>query len=345
MALGAERVPAAPAPASEPAVTVTPEMRLVSVLFVDLVGFTALSESREAEDVRELLGRYFDSARTIVDRYAGVVEKFIGDALSRRRGNRFGESINAGNLMSVLLLAGRWEEMEQLAAELLAEREDRPGGEFIHHRLARLAAHRGLAAEAREHLQPLRAWKGSDNEEIAAMMEAAGLSVALAAGDIEHALRQGVRMLPHAVSSLGASHDSVRDAWPDALDAALALGRLDEGAALVALLAEQPPGHIPPYLAAHLARGRGLVAAAEGSHDAAETDLGTAIDGFRELGYPYWLAVSQTDLANGPVGEDHHRDATPLLDDAIASLAPLGAAPALARAEALRASLAPVLAG
>ncbi|MGO9822160.1 MAG: zinc-ribbon domain-containing protein, partial [Solirubrobacteraceae bacterium] len=32
------------------------ELRLVSVLFVDLVGFTALSESREAEDVRELLG-------------------------------------------------------------------------------------------------------------------------------------------------------------------------------------------------------------------------------------------------------------------------------------------------
>lgn len=77
---------------------------------------------------------------------------------------------------------------------------------------------------------------------------------------------------------------------PDALDAALALGRLDEGAALVALLAEQPPGHIPPYLAAHLARGRGLVAAVEGGHDAVETDLGAAIDGFRELGYPYWLA-------------------------------------------------------
>ena len=58
-----------------------PELRLVSVLFVDLVGFTGLSESRDAEDVRELLGRYFDSARTIVDRYGGVVGKFIGDAV------------------------------------------------------------------------------------------------------------------------------------------------------------------------------------------------------------------------------------------------------------------------
>ncbi|MDX6640533.1 MAG: hypothetical protein QOF12_1544, partial [Solirubrobacteraceae bacterium] len=67
------------APAGEAAGTA--ELRLVSVLFVDLVGFTALSEAREAEDVRELLGGYFDSARTIVERYGGVVEKFIGDAV------------------------------------------------------------------------------------------------------------------------------------------------------------------------------------------------------------------------------------------------------------------------
>ena len=82
--LGAQPAPAAPAasrPAPEPAVAAAAEMRLVSVLFVDLVGFTALSESRDAEDVRELLGRYFDSARTIVERYGGVVEKFIGDAV------------------------------------------------------------------------------------------------------------------------------------------------------------------------------------------------------------------------------------------------------------------------
>ncbi|MGH2871758.1 MAG: AAA family ATPase, partial [Solirubrobacteraceae bacterium] len=58
-----------------------PELRFVSVLFVDLVGFTALSEGRDAEDVRELLGRYFLSARTIVERYGGAVEKFIGDAV------------------------------------------------------------------------------------------------------------------------------------------------------------------------------------------------------------------------------------------------------------------------
>jgi len=53
----------------------------VSVLFADLVGFTTYSEGRDAEDVRELLSRYFDTCRTIIVRYGGTVEKFIGDAV------------------------------------------------------------------------------------------------------------------------------------------------------------------------------------------------------------------------------------------------------------------------
>ncbi len=51
------------------------------MLFADLVGFTPLSESRDAEQVRELLSEYFEAARTVIARYGGVVEKFIGDAV------------------------------------------------------------------------------------------------------------------------------------------------------------------------------------------------------------------------------------------------------------------------
>jgi len=57
------------------------ERRLVSVLFADLVGHTALSEQRDVEDVRDLLTRYADVARVIVERYGGAIEKFIGDAV------------------------------------------------------------------------------------------------------------------------------------------------------------------------------------------------------------------------------------------------------------------------
>jgi class 3 adenylate cyclase/tetratricopeptide (TPR) repeat protein len=66
--------------APTPAVPVT-ERRVVSVLFADLVGFTTLSESRDAEDVRDLLSRYFETCRRLIELYGGTVEKFIGDAV------------------------------------------------------------------------------------------------------------------------------------------------------------------------------------------------------------------------------------------------------------------------
>jgi class 3 adenylate cyclase/tetratricopeptide (TPR) repeat protein len=57
------------------------ERRLVSVLFVDLVGFTTHSEGRDPEEVRSLLSEYFQRAEEIIGLYGGVVEKFIGDAV------------------------------------------------------------------------------------------------------------------------------------------------------------------------------------------------------------------------------------------------------------------------
>jgi class 3 adenylate cyclase/tetratricopeptide (TPR) repeat protein len=57
------------------------EVRVLSVLFVDLVGFTSLAESRDPEDIRALLERYFARARQIVARYGGSIEKFVGDAV------------------------------------------------------------------------------------------------------------------------------------------------------------------------------------------------------------------------------------------------------------------------
>ena len=57
------------------------ERRLVTVLFADLVGFTTLSERRDAEEVRDLLSRYFATCRRLIGLYGGTVEKFIGDAV------------------------------------------------------------------------------------------------------------------------------------------------------------------------------------------------------------------------------------------------------------------------
>src|SRR5262249_56752130 len=68
-------------PAVAPREAPASERRLVSVLFAVLVGFTSLSEARDAEEVRELLSRYFDNCRRLIELYGGTVEKFIGDAV------------------------------------------------------------------------------------------------------------------------------------------------------------------------------------------------------------------------------------------------------------------------
>ena len=64
-----------------PPAAATGERRLVSVLFADIVGFTPFAQDRDPEEVRELLSRYFELARELIERYGGTVEKFIGDAV------------------------------------------------------------------------------------------------------------------------------------------------------------------------------------------------------------------------------------------------------------------------
>jgi class 3 adenylate cyclase/tetratricopeptide (TPR) repeat protein len=74
--------PAVPAPPDGVAApNAVSERRLVTVLFADLVGFTTISEARDAESTRELLSAYFEASRQVIERYGGTVEKFIGDAV------------------------------------------------------------------------------------------------------------------------------------------------------------------------------------------------------------------------------------------------------------------------
>jgi class 3 adenylate cyclase/tetratricopeptide (TPR) repeat protein len=55
--------------------------KIVTVLFCDVTGSTALGEIVDPEALRALLARYFERMRAIVERHGGTVEKFIGDAV------------------------------------------------------------------------------------------------------------------------------------------------------------------------------------------------------------------------------------------------------------------------
>ena len=57
------------------------QRKVVTILFCDLVGSTALGESTDPEALRARMRRYFDDLRVIIERHGGVVEKFVGDAV------------------------------------------------------------------------------------------------------------------------------------------------------------------------------------------------------------------------------------------------------------------------
>jgi class 3 adenylate cyclase/tetratricopeptide (TPR) repeat protein len=60
----------------------TSEVRkVVTIVFADVTGSTALGEHLDPEALRRVMGRYFDEMSTVIERHGGTVEKFIGDAV------------------------------------------------------------------------------------------------------------------------------------------------------------------------------------------------------------------------------------------------------------------------
>jgi class 3 adenylate cyclase/tetratricopeptide (TPR) repeat protein len=64
------------------AAAIAPEVRkTVTIVFSDLKGSTNLGEALDSEALREVMSRYFDTMRAVLERHGGTVEKFIGDAV------------------------------------------------------------------------------------------------------------------------------------------------------------------------------------------------------------------------------------------------------------------------
>ncbi|WP_077000018.1 adenylate/guanylate cyclase domain-containing protein [Variovorax sp. KK3] len=71
----------APAPAEAPEPQPESDRRMVTVMFADLSGFTALSQTMDAEDVRALQTELFALMSGAIKRFDGFVEKYVGDAV------------------------------------------------------------------------------------------------------------------------------------------------------------------------------------------------------------------------------------------------------------------------
>jgi class 3 adenylate cyclase/tetratricopeptide (TPR) repeat protein len=257
-------------------------------------------------------------------------------ALARRRGDRTVESLNASNLMMVWVLSGQWPQAEQLANQLLEDNKNRPAGEALHYVLAILNLQRGDHVAARAAFERMAAWEHIEDEERRAGHAAIAVSILLAEGHPDRALEHGEPLLARAIDGLGANHESVRQAWPETVRAALQIGRSDAARRVFDLVARRPPGNVPPYLTAQLVRGRALINMAKRDDDTVAADLTAAIGAFRKLAYPYWTAVAQADLAAWMASRERGQQAAELLTEANGTFVSLGAPLVPARADGLQ---------
>ena len=181
------------------------------------------------------------------------------------------------------------------------------------------------------------AWSGGDDIQNRSVYAALLGVVALAAGDDPQALQSARTAIEEAVhGGMGFANETVRTAFPVALEAAVSLGELDEAERLVNMLATRPRGEVPPFLRAHVVRSRALIAAARGDHSSVEKDLTAAETMFRELSYPYWTARAQLDRAMWLSGRDKADGAAKIAAQAAVTFESLGATPMLLQARALQ---------
>jgi len=113
------------------------ERKVVSVLFADLVGFTARSDSLDPEDVEAILSPFYDRLRTELEVRGGTVEKFIGDAVMAVFGAPIAHEDDPERAVRAALAIRDWvreeEELEVRIAvntgEVLVALEPSPGAE------------------------------------------------------------------------------------------------------------------------------------------------------------------------------------------------------------------------
>jgi len=94
------------------------ERRIVSVLFVDMVGSTARAEKLDPEDIRVYLDAYFASVRAEIERFGGRVEKFIGDAVMGVFGAPTAHGDDAERAVRAALAVRDWAEQDGLEVRI-----------------------------------------------------------------------------------------------------------------------------------------------------------------------------------------------------------------------------------
>jgi hypothetical protein len=230
-----------------------------------------------------------------------------------------------------LFMLGRWDEMFAAFREVPEERLlDALTLSFLDSVLE-ARVHRGEVAEAARLLSFYEPLKDSSDLQNRMMWAAASAMVGRAEGRLEEALRLGVEAAEISRTTEREASQGIKQGLVEATEAALALGDNKRAEELVASIEAVPPGLRSPYLGAQALRFRARLSA---SDDAAFESFDTATKQFRELGVPFWRAVTQLEHGERLVAAGQSIDAEPLLADARDVFGTLEATPWLDRVAA-----------
>jgi tetratricopeptide (TPR) repeat protein len=270
--------------------------------------------------------RYEEAAKTVRQ----------GLEYARKVGNRYWEWSFLGFGYPFYAL-GAWDEVLGMAAEL-------PSEEWTVARLAFGAVlsssvpvyvHRGQLEEAKGLVEALSELETSADLQERCQYGAARAHILLAEGDSAEALRiAGVVFAER--DSMGIGHETVKESFALAVQAALALERPDKADELLSTVERLPPGARPQFMNAHLARFRAHLAARSGNAEEAERLFKGAAGLFQELAIPFHLAVTQLENAEWLTAEGRAEEAEWLAAEARTAFERLGAKPWLERVARVR---------
>ena len=267
-----------------------------------------------------------------VDRATEAAENArAGLALARKVGNRYWEWAFLAMAYPAYVL-GDWD-------DVAASEDGLPEDDWTRIRIAfatlltsivPVLVHRGQLAEAQAKRAFIAELAATDDQQELAQRHHAEAVLLVAEGRLEDGLASAAAGV-ECRATLGLAFEAVREAWVVAVDAALRLGRVDRAEELLTLVDSVPP-HSLRFLHAQAERFRARMAADRGDVGGARSGFERSTGVFRELGYPFALAVvllEHAEWADARGGDE----AQPLAREARDVFAGLGAVPWLERAE------------
>jgi hypothetical protein len=274
------------------------------------------------------------------DRYADALAVHRDAlALARRIGNRYMEHAELAELGYGQMLTGAWDEAVATAAEVPVEdRVDLGAALSVGWYLPQIHIARGDVDAARRALAVWEAFATSSDEQERATYASTMSAVQRAEGKLEDAIASARTGL-EGVATLGPATQAAKLALVEGAEAGLAADDLEAAASFVAIIEDMQPGVRPPYLSAQGSRLRANLDAARGAHDRVEAGFKSAAGLFRELGVPFWVAVTLLEHGEWLASQGRGEQAVPLVREAREVFETLGAAPWLERADHIAVSV------